>query len=130
MKPLAVIVTAIVSLACGSDTTRPIDLSTVNGLWVGTVVTTTVSAATTVSLSLRTSGDTVTGNSELSQDRGMFSVEGTVTGGVYTPPNLSLIIASIGFQPLQFAGVRSGDSLTGTLNGQGLTNQPITLIKQ
>ncbi len=66
----------------------------------------------------------------MSQDRGLFAVEGSVTGGVYLPPNLSLTIASIGFQPLQFAGVRSGDSLIGTLNGQGLTNQPITLLKQ
>ncbi len=51
MKALAIALASIVILACGSDATTPIDVSTVNGLWVGTVVTTTVSSATTVSLS-------------------------------------------------------------------------------
>jgi hypothetical protein len=123
MRRLVTLAVLIGLASCGSDkATGPSVPGDVNGVWTG------VSAGTTVNLTLATQGTNVTGSGQISQ--GTTSVALTITSGTYVAPNLSLTVSAQGFQAVNLAGVRSNNTITGTLNGSGFSNQALTLTKQ
>jgi hypothetical protein len=90
------------------------------------------SGLTTGSLSLvliEAGGGSVEGTGSFSGPAGAGSVEVT---GVHTFPNVNLTIRSAGFENGNFTGLMdsAGQMMSGTLNGFGFVNSPVSLRRQ
>jgi len=84
---------------CGGDSTEP--KPTITGTWNGTITGSTGS----VTLTLQQAGTQVTGNGTMVGPGGSAAL--TVTGS-FTPPSMSLSLASAGFQGITYAGWVTG----------------------
>jgi hypothetical protein len=71
----------------------------------------------------------IQGAGSVSGPEGMGTVEVT---GVHTFPNVSLTIRSAGFENGNFTGVMdaAGGVMSGTVNGFGFVNSPVSLLRQ
>jgi hypothetical protein len=113
----ALALTTIFLAGCTSSTEPD---GTVNGTWNG------ADYGMSVSTHLEQEGTTVTGNGTLNSVYGSISF---TVSGTFITPNLSLTLASPGQENIYFAGVLDGNKLNGTLNGQGLSNYAVILVR-
>lgn len=122
---LAVLVIGLTFAACGDDPTEP-EIPSISGSWAGETsgggysVIMTLSGDANGQVSGTGSDEFTGGTSEI-----------TVTG-LYSYPIVSLVIASEGYNDINFSGEISADGtrIIGQLNGSGFNNAAITLTRQ
>jgi outer membrane biogenesis lipoprotein LolB len=108
---------------CSSDGPSEPTAPSIDGTWASSQA----GIVTNVTLTGGTGGP-VTGSGNVIGSG--VTVPVTVTG-TYSPPNVTLSIQAPGAQNLSFEGQFSGsNTITGTLNGSGLTNFPYALQRQ
>jgi hypothetical protein len=110
-------------LACSDNGSEPDSRPNVTGTWSGSVGTGTG----TMTLTHNTSTGQITGNGSISA--GVAALAITVQG-TYARPTVSLTVSSPGYEPFNFTGTHSGNSITGVINGSGFVNTGVTLTKQ
>jgi hypothetical protein len=110
-------------LACSDNGSEPDARPNVTGTWSGSVGT----GAGTMTLTHNTSTGQITGNGSISA--GVSALAITVQG-TYARPTVSLTVSSPGYEPFNFTGTHSGNSITGVINGSGFVNTGVTLSKQ
>lgn len=121
------LLTALLGIAsCGKDGTAPAPaIPTTTGHWSG--VFSSSGIATTLTLTLQESSNSITGSGNLSSST--ISLALTVTG-THADPSISLILAATGFQPINLTGsFATALTITATLNGSGYVGIPVTLTK-
>jgi hypothetical protein len=58
-------------------------------------------------------------------------IELRVTSGSYVHPNVTMVLSSSGYQPLNFTGTRVSDNvIKGQINGSGYENASVTLTRE
>ena len=58
-------------------------------------------------------------------------IELRVTSGSYVHPNVTMVLSSPGYQPLNFKGTRVSDNvIKGQINGSGYENASVTLNRE
>jgi hypothetical protein len=98
-------------------------LPTLSGTWAGSASGSNFS----LTMTHNTQSGTITGTGTVIDAN--KSLEVTVSGS-YTKPNVSLAISTAGFETANFTGTHATNSITGTINGSGFSNAPITLSKR
>jgi hypothetical protein len=127
MKKFSILALLIALLtACGSDgpaapaAPEPINVS---GQWSGPM-----GGGVTLLLTLSQAGSSVSGSGNMSGPGGAIAMSAS---GTYVEPNLSLTLSAQGYEDMNFTGKTvTRTSISGTLNGSGFVNQPITFTKQ
>lgn len=92
-----------------------------SGAWTGT------SGGITFTFTLNESSGSLVGSGNMSN--GANAVALTVTG-TSAHPSISMTWSAPGYQPINFQGTRSGNSVVGAMNGSGFVNSALTLNKQ
>ncbi len=119
---LVMVSLALAMIGCsGGDSNAPKTPTTVTGTWVGT------SSGATVNLVLTENSGTVSGSGTMVA--GTASIALTVAGS-HNGASVSLTFKTSGFQDTNLTGTFAGNSITGTLNGSGFVNEPVTLQRQ
>jgi hypothetical protein len=117
-------------VACSSsEATGPTGGPT--GKWAGSIVTGTFKFSMNFVL-LEDAAGKVTGNGFLqSENSGQLTSTAAVTvTGTFVSPNLSINLASQGFNTMNLSGPVSGNTITAVLNGSGFFNETIVLGRQ
>lgn len=100
---------------------------TVSGSWSGPVTDNGGLDIGTMVLTLTETNGTVSGNGTI----GNNAVTGAVSAaGTYVVPTVSLALSTPGFEDINLRATVSRATMTGTLNGSGFRNTPITLTRQ
>ncbi len=110
----------LLASACGSS--EPTRAPLVTGTWEG------VANARTLRITLTESAQEVTGSGTLTLQGAIHAV--TVTFGSHRFPNLTIHLETAGFDQIRLTGTVSTGTITGTLDGFGFANAPVTLTKQ
>jgi hypothetical protein len=115
---------AAIAVACSGGDKGTGPNQSIAGRWAGSV-----EGGASMSLSLRQSGQTVTGDGTLSAPG--TSIPLNVDGTFYpSTSTYSLTLKSALYVPAVFSGKVSGDVMTGHLDGSGLTNAAVSLSRQ
>jgi hypothetical protein len=114
---LAVAVSTFLLAGCSSPTESD---PTVNGQWDGS------NSGISVTVNLVQTGVAVTGAGTIFSPIGDYPF--TLTG-TFVKPSLSTILTVPGYANMSFAGTLDGNTLNGTLNGNGLVAYPVTLTR-
>lgn len=109
--------------ACGGDSPAapPPPPPTMSGGWTGT------SGGITFAFTLSESTGSITGSGNMSN--GADAIALTVAG-TSAHPSVSMTWSAPGYQPINFQGTRSGNSVMGAMNGSGFVNSALTLNAQ
>jgi hypothetical protein len=102
------------------DPTAPVAAS-VTGTWVGS------SDGINMTVSLVQSGTDVTGTSTMNSVAASVNL---VAEGTFIDRTLTISLTSPELEPATYSGSLSGSTLTGTINGSGFANFPMTLSRQ
>jgi hypothetical protein len=115
---------AAIAVACGGGDKGTGPNQSLAGRWAGSV-----EGGASMSLSLKQSGQTVTGDGTLSAPSA--SIPLSVDGTFYpSTSSYSLTLKSALYVPAVLSGTVSGNVMTGHLDGSGLTNAAVSLAKQ
>lgn len=118
------IVLVLALLGCGSDDRTGLDMSPVNGGWVGTIAD---APDNVLEWTLEDTNGRISGRGSFSNSAATveLSVEGT-----FSSPNLTLTLTSQAFNDFTFTGTVSEEFMKGRLNGSGFVNREVTLTRR
>jgi hypothetical protein len=117
-------IAALCLLSCKDSTAPP---PTLSGQWFGSASTDT-GVPFSITLTLHQAADVVTGSGNLTA---IGFAEVLTARGTSAYPNVSLILTTVGYQPMNFTGrFANAAQVTGTLNGSGFVNAPIIFDRQ
>lgn len=115
MRKYAALMALTALLAAGSV----VPSQNVSGVWTGS------SGGISVTAELAQFGTAVSGT-------GTVTAWGTypfLLTGLFIKPSLSATLEAEGYDDMHFSGVLDGNTLVGTLNGNGLVNYAVTLTR-
>lgn len=108
-----------------TDSTPAAKTSKLDGEWRGKVD----GATLYLRLTENTSGTFVVGIGNLSVVPTFLDLR--VTSSSYTHPDLSMVLSSPGYEPLNFRGQRTSDGvIKGKVNGSGYSDESVTLTRE
>ncbi len=116
--------------ACSGSGMEP--APSVTGTWTGRV-TVNAELAPTVTLNLVEAADGgISGSGHLATDDGSYSVEVTIGAGTNNFPAINFAILNPTRGDIFFGGTmdQAGTSIRGTLNGTGMENLPLDLLRR
>ena len=105
--------------ACSGGGTEP--LPTMTGSWIGT------SGTLSMTFTLSQAAATVSGTGNMT---GNGVAVALTASGTFSHPGLSMNLTAVGFEPMNYTGTLSGNTITGTLNGSGFVNRAFALTRQ
>lgn len=101
----------------GDDLTGP-EPPSVTGGWSGS------SQGIDMTMSLSQTGTDVTGDCTMSGPTASINLS---VSGSFSNPALNVTMTNAGYEPATFVGTLNGNTITGTINGSGFQDFPITL---
>lgn len=120
--------TCLVLAGCGGGdgpTEPAAKTSKLDGEWRGKVNNATLY----LRLTENAAGTFVVGNGNLSVVPTFLDLR--VASSTYTHPDLSMLLSSPGYEPLNFSGQRVSDNvIKGRVNGSGYSNESVTLNRE
>jgi len=108
--------------ACGGDSTGPDSKTDLTGTWAGSISDGTLS----LTVNHNTSTNTLTGSGNIVGPGGSAAL---VIQGNFAKPNVSMTLSPAGYAPLNVTAQISGNTMTGTANGSGMSNVSVNLAR-